>query len=246
MKKKLAIFAIIALISFIVIKTLYVEPQRVLLVGKLMGFEIDSQNTDIELEDTIATSSKKIGTVTFIKKATNEFVALGHSTSKDINKKTKVVGACYDIEFAGISKSTKEETGNIIACLNDEKQIGEIYYDSECGIFGKIDDIEDEYQEVTTENWYNVKKGEANILIAIENNKLKSYEVEIIGINYIHKNRNIEIKVTDKELIQKAGGIVQGMSGAPIMQNGKIIGAVNYVSSKDPEIAYAVFVDKLL
>ena len=246
MKKRIVIFILITLIILTTIKSLYVKPQKVLLVGRLMGFEIDNQNSDLRSEDTIATSSKKIGTVTFVKETTNEFVALGHSTSKDINKKTEVIGTCYDIEFAGISKGSKQETGNVIACLNNQRQIGEIHYDSEYGIFGKINNMGYKCQEVTTQNWYNVKKGKANILIALDEDEPKSYEVEIIGINYLHKNRNIKIKVIDKKLIEKTGGIVQGMSGAPLMQNGKIIGAVNYVTSKDPETAYAVFVDKLL
>lgn len=246
MKKTLAILITIALIIFIAINTLSVKPQKVLLVGRIMGFEIDSQNDNLKSGETVATSSKKIGTVTFIKKETNEFVALGHSTSKDINKKTRVVGTCYDVELEGINKGTKGETGNIIACVDNNKQIGNIYYDSVCGIFGEVNNLEDKYQEVTTENWYNIKKGKANILIALDDETLKSYEVEIIGFNYISQNRNIKIKVTDEELIEKTGGVIQGMSGSPLMQNGKLVGAVNYVQSKDPETAYAVFVDKLL
>ena len=246
MKKVLAVFITIILIGLIGINVLSVKPQKVLLVGRLMGFEIDNQNSNIKSGETIATSSKKIGTVTFVRKDTNEFVALGHSTAKDVNKKTRVEGTCYDIKLEGINKGTKEETGNIIACVDNKKEIGNIYYDSACGIFGEVTNLKGEYEEVTTANWYNVRKGKANILIALNSNTLKSYEVEIIGLNYINKNRNIKIKVTHNELIEQTGGIVQGMSGAPLMQNGKLIGAVNYVTVKDPEIAYAVFIDKLL
>ena len=206
-----------------------------------MGFEIDNESIDLKKENEIATSAKKIGTVTFIKKDTNEFVALGHSTIKN-KRKLQVSGTCYDINFEG----SKEETGNIIASLNKNKQIGYIYYDSMCGIFGKVDEIRNDYQEVETACWYNVKKGKANILIALNGNELKSYDVEIIGIDYINQNKNIKVQITDKALIAETGGIVQGMSGTPLMQNGKLIGAINYVNADEPTIAYAVFVDKLV
>lgn len=211
-----------------------------------MGFEIDNEGIESKKGETIATSSKKIGTVTFVKKDTKEFAALGHSTIKNKDKKLEITGTCYDINFEGINKGTVEETGNIIASLDRDKQIGYIYYDSICGIFGEVNSINDSYEEVETACWYDVKKGKGNVLIALNEDELKSYEVEIIGIDYINKNKNIKVKITDKELIKQTGGIVQGMSGTPLMQNGKLIGAINYVNEDDPSIAYAVFVDKLM
>ena len=196
--------------------------------------------------EAIATSSKKIGTVTFIKEDTKEFVALGHSTIKNKSKKLSITGTCYDINFEGINKGTTEGTGNIIASLDKDKQIGNIYYDSICGIFGEVDNINEKYQEVKTGCWYEVRKGRANLLVALDKEELKSYEVEIIGIDYINQNKNIKVKIIDKDLISKTGGIVQGMSGTPLMQNGKLIGAINYVSEQDPSMAYAVFIDKLI
>lgn len=210
-----------------------------------MGFEIDNESIDVKREKAVAASAKKIGTVTFIKKDTNEFVALGHSTIKN-KRKLQVSGTCYDINFEGINKGSKEETGNIIASLNRNKQIGYIYYDSMCGIFGKVDEIKEDYQEVETACWYNVKKGKANILIDLNGSGLRSYEVEIIRIDYISQNKNIKIQITDKSLIAETGGIVQGMSGTPLMQDGKLVGAINYVNADEPTIAYAVFVDKLV
>lgn len=196
--------------------------------------------------ETVATSSKKIGTVTFIKEDTKEFAALGHSTIKNKNKKLSITGTCYDINFEGINKGSSEGTGNIIASLDKERQIGNIYYDSICGIFGEVDNINGKYQEAETACWYEVRKGKANLLVALNEENLKSYEVEIIGIDYINQNKNIKVKITDQDLIAQTGGIVQGMSGTPLMQNGKLIGAINYVSEQDPSMAYAVFVDKLM
>ena len=90
------------------------------------------------------------------------------------------------------------------------------------GIFGKMENIENEYEEVDTACWYNVRKGKANILVALDDNELTSYDVEITNINYINNNKNIKVKITDEALIERTGGIVQGMSGTPLMQNRKI------------------------
>ena len=133
-----------------------------------------------------------------------------------------------------------------MATLNKNDGIGYIYYDSEYGIFGKLDNLKKEYDIVETNPWYNVKKGKANILIALEDGKLESYEVQIIGIDYLNKSRNIKMKVVDNELIKRTGGVVQGMSGAPLVQDGKLIGAVNFANTHDPTTAYAIFIDKLL
>lgn len=196
--------------------------------------------------ETIATSAMKIGTVTFMKENTGEFAALGHSTIGNKSKKLAIKGICYDVELERINKGAKGEAGSIVAMLDKNNRIGHLYFDSNCGIFGRIDNIAEEYEEVETACWYNVKKGNANIIVALGNEEPKSYEVEIVGIDYIDKNKNIKIKILDDELIEKTGGIIQGMSGTPLMQDGKLIGAVNYVSTENPDIAYAIFVDKLL
>ena len=107
----------------------------------------------------------KIGTITFIKPETNEFVALGHSTIKEKNKKSPVVGLCYEAEFNGVEKGTREETGSIIAASDRNSKIGYIYTDSDYGIFGKVENLDENYQEVETGCWYDVRKGKDNILL---------------------------------------------------------------------------------
>lgn len=84
-----------------------------------------------------------------------------------------------------------------------------------------MDFINREYEEVETACWYDVKKGKAEIVMALNEEELESYQVEVTGINYIDKNKNIKLKITDERLIEKAGGVVQGMSGSPLMQNRK-------------------------
>lgn len=84
-----------------------------------------------------------------------------------------------------------------------------------------MDFINRDYEEVETACWYDVRKGKAEIFMALNEEELKGYEVEVTGINYIDKNKNIKLKITDERLIEKAGGVVQGMSGSPLMQNRK-------------------------
>ena len=185
----------------------------------MIGFEIDDIITTEDSNELVPTSNMKIGTITFIKPETNEFVALGHSTLKDKNKKVVVLGSCYEAILTGIEKASEGETGSIVAMSDTNNQIGYIYYDSNYGIFGKVNGIEEEFEEVDTACWYNVRKGRANIIMSLGEEENKSYEVEITDINYIDSNKNIKVKITDKELLEKAGGIVQGMSGTPLMQN---------------------------
>lgn len=247
MKKKTVVIFTIALGIMLILQFISPKAQKVLLVGRLMGFEIDSGSQVVNTGKTIPASSRKIGTVTFIKADTNEFVALGHSSDTDNEESKIITGQSYGVNFEGIKKATRENTGNIVASINRDSKTGYIYNDTAYGIFGKVDKIEDGYQEIETAKWYDVKKGKASILIAFEEGEEpRSYDVEITRIDYFNKNKNIKMKVKDKELIKKAGGIVQGMSGTPLIQNGKLIGAVNFVSTENPSIAYAIFVDKLL
>ena len=90
-----------------------------------------------------------------------------------------------------------------------------------------------------------IKPGKASILCCLEGKEVKEYEIEIIKTNYQRKSndKSLVIRVTDKELIEKTGGIVQGMSGSPIIQNGKIVGAVTHVFVNDPLKGFGVYMD---
>jgi len=136
-------------------------------------------------------------------------------------KKSFIKGLCYDVNLEGIDKGSKEEVGGIQASLKTGEQIGSIYYDSSYGIFGEMNEIDEQYEEIETACWYDVRCGDASILADIDGKGLKSYTIEITNINYINGNKNIKVKITDKDLIAKTGGIVQGMSGTPVIQNRK-------------------------
>ena len=91
-----------------------------------------------------------------------------------------------------------------------------------------------------------IKKGEAKIRTVINKDKIEEYKIEIISINETDKSKNILFEITDKSLIDKTGGIVQGMSGSPIIQNNKIIGVVNYVIIDEETKGYGIFITTML
>ena len=248
MKKIFMLFLVMVSGIMIYSNIYHEETQKVLVAAELMGFEIETIPENSDSEDVINTSLKNIGIVTYINPETNQFAALGHSliNSKDI---TEINGICYDVHMD--EESTYENLissknlGNIY--LDEKSPVGEIYYDSYSGIYGKIDNVEkNQYSEVETGSRYAIKKGKANLLVRLDGKNLESFEVEILAVNHIDSKKNIRIKITDDKLLSVTGGIVQGMSGTPVMQDGKLIGAINCVSIEDPKDAYAIFIDKLL
>lgn len=217
------------------------EAEIVLLAAELVGFEVNEEELNEEGGKIVNTSSKQIGVVTYIKPETNEFVALGHSLT-NCREGKQINALCYDVELSDSKYSTKK-----IASLDKENPIGYVYYDSYCGIYGEINKVNvPQYEEVETANRYSIKKGKANIFLRLDGEKMESFEVEIIATNYIDANKNIRIKITDETLINQTGGIVQGMSGTPVIQNGKLIGAINSVNAQDATDTYAIFIDKII
>lgn len=246
MKKVFMILTVLFCIIMISFSIFYPKTEKVLLAAELIGVEIENIQEELEKTDTINTSLKKLGIVTYINPETNQFAALGHSLV-DSEEGIDVEGICYDVNIENKNKyiDNKNNLGNVY--INKESSIGYVYYDNYSGIYGKMNNVDIEnYQEVETANRYNIKTGKANILIRLDGENLESYEVEILAINYLDSNKNLRIKITDERLIAKTGGIVQGMSGTPVMQNGKLVGAINCVSVDNPKDAYAIFIDKII
>lgn len=245
MKKTILIIGLI--IMFILLNYNYYENKttEVLLSGQVVGFNIKNIEENVEENNklTVQTSSKSVGTMTFIKE-NNEFVALGHTMS---GEETELDGECYEIRFEDVIKSTNNRAGRIIAEIDEKAKIGEVYGDSDYGIYGKVENIlTEEYKKIKTANRYDINKGQAYVFIDLDGSGLKSYEIEITDIDYLSSTQNIRISVKSEELIELTGGIVQGMSGAPIVQNGELIGAINSVNVNNSLDAYAIFIDKLI
>lgn len=141
--------------------------------------------------------------------------------------------------------------GEIRGTISNQATIGEINSNTKFGIYGKLDNIytlnsEDNELEVALRD--EIVTGPAKVILTIENGMRKEYDIEI---KKIYKNNNTDnksmlIKVTDEELLNLTGGIIQGMSGAPIVQNGKFIGAITHVLVSDPSTGYAIFGDLMI
>ena len=215
---------------------------EVYLTGKVVGFNTENIIEDMKTGDnkSIHASYKSVGTMTFIK-STGEYAAVGHSMpGYDF-------GECYEIKIQDIKKGTESNTGRIIANLDEDSKIGYVSKNSSYGVFGTVDNIgTHEYKRIKTASRFEIEKGTAYILIDFDGTGIKEYEIEIEGINYLAFTKNINISVKSEELIRKTGGIVQGMSGTPIVQNGKLIGAVNCVDIDNPLQAHGIFIDKLI
>lgn len=239
MKNIITMFLVILLCMFIC-DVIYQanNTEVVLLSGEIMGFEIENYF--------VSTSSQKLGVVTCIKKDTSQFSALGHQATQNYDE-SNIEGICYEIDIDEIDKSYNNHIGHIHGILNNDTQIGTISQNNKYGIFGTLDKTKKYISnEIQTASKYEVRLGDAELLISWKDDELQSYKVEIVSINYISDNKNIKIKVKDDNLKNITGGIVQGMSGAPIVQNGKLIGAINYANAEKPEEAYAIFIDKLI
>ncbi len=199
-------------------------------------------------------SAAGVGTVTFYEPATQSFGALGHGiTDIDTGDLLNIAsGEFVTAEILNIKKGEDGNPGKIQGTVEEQETIGEITKNTEFGIYGKIQDLSslniDTSKEMEVAMRDEIELGKATILCSLDNQTVKEYEIEITKIykDNHYNNKSMEIKVTDEELIEKTGGIIQGMSGAPIIQNGKFIGAVTHVLVNSSTEGYAIFGDLML
>lgn len=194
-----------------------------------------------------------IGTVTFVDPQTGNYSAIGHGISDS------ETGNLIDIESGTISKANitsiklgkRGEPGEIIGyILKDEDSLGTVYDNTNFGIYGEINKKSMGYFSkdlIEVGKKEEIKLGPANIISCV-NNETKIYDIEIIKLFYQNKpgEKSFVIKITDDELLQLTNGIIQGMSGSPIIQNNKIVGAVTHVFMNDPSKGYGIYVEWIL
>lgn len=195
-----------------------------------------------------------VGTLTFYSPEYSKFAALGHGISDEDSKSLIKLenGSIYGANVLSVNKGRSEAPGEIKGYLDDGEEIGTITVNSNNGIYGDINEyntniITRERIPVASRN--EIEVGPATIqCIVDQSQEIKSYDIEIVKISNSVSNdsKGMVIKVTDENLISKTGGIVQGMSGSPIIQNGKLVGAVTHVYVSQPTKGYAIFADTMI
>lgn len=193
-----------------------------------------------------------VGTLTYIKND-HSFGALGHPVSDaDTGSMLSISdGKVYNTDIVGIVKGEDGSPGELTGVINynDEYCLGSISENTTAGIYGSLSKISDGMAQNAVEVGMkqDIEKGEAYILSSLDGS-LRQYKIEIdeVDFNSKEENKGILFHVTDELLLSETGGIVQGMSGSPIIQNGKIVGAVTHVFVNDPTRGYGIFIENML
>jgi len=190
-----------------------------------------------------------IGTLTFIDPNTKLYGALGHeiiesNTSKKLDIKD---GKIYKSEVTTIDKSDNGNPGEKNAKYYPDEVYGDIKENTSSGIFGKYSDTLPSTDTLKVGTKEDIKLGEAKIRTVLEKDKIEEFTIKIIKIDEnLATNKNILFEITDERLLNKTGGVVQGMSGSPIIQNDMIIGAVTHVIVDDTKMGYGIFITTML
>ena len=194
-------------------------------------------------------STAGIGTVTFIETDSGEFAGLGHGIcDADTGELVPLMrGIVTDVKIAGVKNGIPGEPGELKGYFTYPDR-GVVLKNTVSGVFGVYTNIPENVdlsETVKIGTRRDVSVGEAEIISTVDG-KREKYTIEITKLPTDRGKSNFEIKVTDKDLIGKTGGIVQGMSGSPVIQNGKLVGAVTHVLVNDPTRGYAIFAENML
>lgn len=197
-------------------------------------------------------NAQGIGTLTFADE-NGYFGALGHGIN-DVDTSNLMEmkeGGLYKADIISITKGTKGSPGELtgVIAYSNRYKMGEIYQNTQRGVYGMLEKEKTEIEDgaVSIALKQEIEKGEAQILCTIATEP-EYFDVEITAIHQENDNvnRGLELKVIDERLLETTGGIVQGMSGSPILQNGRIVGAVTHVLVNDPTRGYGIFIENML
>lgn len=197
---------------------------------------VQTKQNEYKLGLWVRDAAAGVGTASFYIPSTGMFASLGHGIT-DIDTGDLITisnGELVSTNIVSIQKGEKGKPGEIKGSIEGASKIGEVYKNTSFGIFGKVSNknslkiTEDEMEILNRDE---IKKGKAQIICELEDGKKEYYDIEIQRIYTANNkdNKSMLIKITDERLLEKTGGIIQGMSGSPIIQNGKFVGAVTHV-----------------
>lgn len=189
-----------------------------------------------------------VGTLTYIDPKTNTFGALGHEILESTTAEKFEIsdGKIFDAKVTGITKSRSGKAGEKNATYDKSNVYGTIKSNDITGIFGKYTENYANENALEVGSSDNVRTGKASIRTVIKNNEVEDFEINILRLDDNSKTKNILFEITDEKLLNETGGVIQGMSGSPIIQDNKIIGAVNYVIVNDTAKGYGIFITTML
>lgn len=204
----------------------------------------NNYKSGLYVKDTI----RGVATLTYIDVDNKTYGALGHEIIEKITKSKFDLssGTIFKSTVTGITKSYDGTPGEKNARSESSEVYGDVVENTQSGLFGNYTDTipnSKMYKVVTSDE---IKLGSAKILTTIKDEEIASYDIDILRINNNSKTKNILFEVTDKNLLDIAGGIVQGMSGSPIIQGDNIVGAVNYVLVDKTNRGYGIFITNML
>lgn len=211
---------------------------------KLIMDENGIFKTGLYVKDSIS----GVGTLSFIDPNTKIYGALGHEIIEKTTGKILDIsdGKIFDSDVTGIIRSENGNPGEKNATFYSDKILGNIKENTNKGVFGIYSGeiYKDKLYKVAKED--EIKVGNAQIMTVLDGDEVKKYDINIIKLTKNQKTKNILFEITDEELLEKAGGIIQGMSGSPIIQDDYIIGAVTHVVIDSPTKGYGIFITNML
>ena len=216
---------------------------------------IETKANEYKLGLWVKDAATGVGTMSFYEPQSKAFAVLGHGiTDSDTNDLINIdSGELVTTKIISLKKGTEGMPGELKGTIINQETIGIVNKNTQFGVFGKLNNLTalniDTSKSIDVAVRDEIKEGEATILCAFnENNVAKQYKIEIQKIykENDYNNKSMLIKVIDKELLEETGGIIRGLSGAPIVQNGKFVGAVTNVLVSNPEIGYAIFADLMI
>lgn len=231
---------------------------QVLRENKVLEFDIepvqDERDGSWRMGAWVRDSTAGVGTLTFYDPENSRFGALGHAIT-DIDTGVLMPvgeGTIYENSVVDITRSLEGSPGELTGdFFLTENVLGDVVSNSDYGIFGESDapmsnTLYPEGLPVAHRN--EVHTGEATLLTTVNGSEVREYKCEVVRLSEKAEpaTRSMVIKITDPELIQQTGGIVQGMSGSPLIQDGRIIGAVTHVMVNDPTMGYGISIDSML
>lgn len=189
-----------------------------------------------------------IGTLTYIDPETKIFGALGHEiVESSSNTKVEIKnGKIFKSDVTGATKNTKNLTGEKNAVFYNNEVYGSVESNTNSGIFGKYTGSYDEENLIEVGQIDDIELGKASIRTVLKGDKIETYDINILKINKNGDTKNILFEITDKDLMNKTNGVIKGMSGSPIVQDNKIIGAVTHAIVNDNGKGYGIFITTML